>query len=298
MANLYWNKVLAGLAVAVSAVSGKFQKHLILRFVSTLIWYLPDSLVIKHIYIYTILAIPTFTLLSSRSGLLDPKIDIPQMEVTFTDGQKDSLVLEHYNAMPDSKNIDPRRLCNYLGHLKNEKTARVAVTGCVDERNLEGKMYISMISKRSPYQKLFSMDLDGTVNPIEVTESNDAYKTAHGSVVSRNGGEFQDYDEIGETDIEEAAEASTTDGVPYNLKITVKIGTDTAAINKIVNSLGRTVDDWLAEMFTHVQNHYHHATLQHKINFEVVSNISVYSSLFLFNLAIIYIPKYKTRLSS
>ena len=36
MANLYWNKVLAGLAVAVSAVSGKFQKHLILRFVSTL----------------------------------------------------------------------------------------------------------------------------------------------------------------------------------------------------------------------------------------------------------------------
>ena len=273
MTNLYWNKILAGIAVAVSAVSGKFQKHLILIFVSTLIWYFHDSLVIKHTYIYIILATPTFTLLSSRSGLLDPKIDIPQVEVTFTDGQKDSLVLEHYNALPHSKNIDPRRLCNYLGHLKNEKTARVAVTGCVDERNLEGKMYISMISKRSPYQKLFSMDLDGTVNPIKVTESNDAYKTAHGAVVSRNGGEFQDYDEIGETDIEEAAEASTTDGVPYNLKVTVKIGTDTAAINKIVNDLGRTVDDWLAETFTHVQNHYHHDTLQHKINFEVDSNV-------------------------
>ena len=75
-------------------------------------------------------------------------------------------------------------------------------------------------------------------------------------------------DEIGETDIEAAAEASTTDGVPHNLKMKVKIGTDTASINKIVNGLGRTVDDWLAETFTHVQNHYHHATLQHKIDFE------------------------------
>ena len=231
---------------------------------------------IKQTYIYIIVASPTFTLLSSRSGLLDPKIDIPQVEVTFEDGQKDTLVLEHYNAMPHSKNIDPLRLCNYLGHLKNEKTARVAVTGCVDERNLEGKMYISMISKRSPYQKRFSMDLDGTVNPIQVTKSNDAYKTTNGHVVSREGGEFQDYDEIGEIDVEAAAEASTTDGVPYNLKITVKIGTDTAAINKIVNGLGRTVDDWLAEMFTHVQNHYHHDTLQHKINFEVYLNFFIY----------------------
>ena len=90
---------------------------------------------LKHNYIYIILATPTFTLLSSRSGLLDPKVDIPQVEVTFEDGQKDTLVLEHYNAMPHSKNIDPLRLCNYLGHLKNEKTARVAVTGCVDERS-------------------------------------------------------------------------------------------------------------------------------------------------------------------
>ena len=49
------------------------------------------------------------------------------------------------------------------------------------------------------------------------------------------------------------------------------------AVNKIVNGLGRTVDDWLAEMFTHVQNHYHHDTLQHKINFEVDLNIFIYS---------------------
>ena len=84
-------------------------------------------------------------------------------------------------------------------------------------------MYISMISARSPYQKLFSMDFDGNVTPIQLGESNDAYETSQGVVVSRAGGEFQQLDEIGETDIEAAAEASTTDGVPHNLKMKVKI---------------------------------------------------------------------------
>ena len=225
-------------------------------------------LVPQRMYVLIILATPTFKLLASRSGVVDPETNIPEMEVTFEDGQKDTLVLKHYNALPDSNNIDPSRLCNYLGHLENEKTARVAVTGCVDDKNLEKKMYISMISARSPYQKLFSMDFDGNVTPIQLGESNDAYVTSQGAVVSRAGKEFQQLDEIGETDIEAAAEASTTDGVPHNLKMKVKIGTDTASINKIVNGLGRTVDDWLAETFTHVQNHYHHATLQHKIDFE------------------------------
>ena len=228
----------------------------------------PFLLVPQRMYILIILATPTFKLLASRSGVVDPETNIPEMEVTFEDGQKDTLVLKHYNALPDSNNIDPSRLCNYLGHLENEKTARVAVTGCVDDKNLEKKMYISMISARSPYQKLFSMDFDGNVTPIQLGESNDAYETSQGVVVSRAGKEFQQLDEIGETDIEAAAEASTTDGVPHNLKMKVKIGTDTASINKIVNGLGRTVDDWLAETFTHVQNHYHHATLQHKIDFE------------------------------
>ena len=108
--------------------------------------------------LYTNIGTTTFTLLSSRSGLNDPKIDIPEMEVTFENGQKDTLVLRHYNAIPDSTNIDHTRLCNYLGYLKYEEDARVAVTGCVDERNLEGKMNITLLSKRSPYQKSFFMD--------------------------------------------------------------------------------------------------------------------------------------------
>ena len=191
------------------------------------------------------------------------------MEVIFADGNKDKLVLSHYNAFLDSKDIDPTLMCNYLGYLAHEKDARVAVTGCVDERNVEGKMYISLLSKRSPYQKSFSMDLNGNVEPIKITGSNDGYLSFANEPISRKGGEFTEEDEIGESDIEAAAEASTTDGVPYAIKVKVKIGTDTAAVKKITQDLKRTVDEWLAEMFTHVQNHYHHGTLKHKINFEV-----------------------------
>lgn len=217
---------------------------------------------------------PTFKLLSSRSGLNDPRTDIPEMEVTFGNGQKDMLVLRHYNALPDSTNIDHTRLCNYLGYLKYEEDARVAVTGCVDERNLEGKMYITLLSKRSPYQKSFSMDSDGHVETIKIMESNDAYleitnDVSTGQFDNGTDATFTEGDEIGNLQEEAEAETVDTNGVPFELYVKIKIGTDTSAQNKIVNGLGKTVDNWLGEMFTHVQTHYYHTTLGHMINFKV-----------------------------
>ena len=66
----------------------------------------------------------TFRLLSSRPTPTNAKYQLPELEVTFPDGQKDMLLLEHYNAMPQSKSIDQLRVCNYLGHLKNEEDSR------------------------------------------------------------------------------------------------------------------------------------------------------------------------------
>ena len=209
----------------------------------------------------------TFQLLSSRSGLNDPRMEIPEMEVRFGNGQKDTLVLRHYNAFPDSTNIDHTKLCNYLGHLKYEEDARVAVTGCLDERNLEGKIYITLLSKRSPYQKSFSMDFDGNVEPIQIMESNDAYLGISTRQVGY--GTFTDKDEIGISSLEVEASEADTNGVPFELNAKIKLGTDTSALDKIVNGLNTTVANWLADMFTHVQNHYYHSTLGHVINFEV-----------------------------
>ena len=212
---------------------------------------------------------PTFRLLSSRFASINPKYQIPELEVTFEDGHKDTVVLEHYNAMPQSKRIDHTRLCNYLGHLRSEEDSRVSVTGCFDNRNSEGKLYISLLSRRSPFQKSFAMDMRGNVKPIYIAESNNAYITLTGEVFTRNNEIFQHEDKVEETIMEAARDASANNSVPYNLSLTVKIGTDTGVSDYIVNTLGRTVDEWIAEMFTHVQNHFYHPSLNHKVHFEI-----------------------------
>ena len=103
----------------------------------------------------------TFKLVSKHSQWNDPKHDIPVIEVTFSNGHSDRLNLNHYNALPNSANIDHSRLCNYLGNLQNERDATVAVTGCPDaERNAEKKMLITLMSSQSPGQKSFAIDLN------------------------------------------------------------------------------------------------------------------------------------------
>ena len=214
--------------------------------------------------LYITIGKTTFKLLSSRSALKDPRIDIPEMEVTFGDGEKDTLILKHYNALPDSTNIDHTRLCNYLGYLKYEQDARVAVTGCPDQRNLEGRMYITLLSKHSLYQKSFSMDLDGHVEPIQIMQSNNAYLSTPENLTSRQEDTFTDGDAIVNSQVEAEASVAESTGVPSSIKLRIRLGTDIAAKDK----LGTMVDNWLAEMFTHVQNHYHHTSLGHRINFE------------------------------
>ena len=117
------------------------------------------------------------------------------------------------------------------------------------------------------------MDLDGNVESIKITESNDAYLESPKDAINRHIGSikgdlFIEKDELGSIKVEKAAAAAKTGGVPYELNVSIKIGTDTSAPNKIVGD-GGTVDNWLAEVFTHVQNHYYHATLGHRINFDV-----------------------------
>ena len=111
-----------------------------------------------------------FKLMSTRSGnLIDPKLDIPQIEVTFANGIKQKMILQHYNAIPNSKMMDQSRLCNYLGHLDgDERESRVAVTGCLLGDNPDEKMYITLLSKHSPNHKTFSLETNGNVQHIEI----------------------------------------------------------------------------------------------------------------------------------
>ena len=113
------------------------------------------------------------------------------------------------------------------------------------------------------------MDLDGNTEPVQLQRSNHQSLPEDKTILLRQGGTFTDGDEIGDSEIEAEAASSDTNHVPYEIKVKIKLGTDSSARDTIENNLGTTVDNWLAEVFTHVQLHYHHRSLKHKINFEV-----------------------------
>ena len=110
-----------------------------------------------------------FQLTSTRSGTIDPRFDIPEIEVTFTNGVKQKMVLRHYNAIPNSDKIDHSRLCNYLGHLQgDELNTSVAVTGCFMGDESDEEMHITLLSQHSPNHKSFIFDKNGKTKHIEI----------------------------------------------------------------------------------------------------------------------------------
>ena len=221
--------------------------------------------------LYRISGVTSFQVLSRASGSNDPH-DIPVIEVTFKDGHRDELVLKRHNPLPRSINMDHNRVCNYLGTLKNDVDATVAVTGCPDENNQDELMFITLISKRSIYQKSFVMDFTGHVEPIQLSEVDSRNLQVHENLDFRNENKFVEGDEIGDTEEEAKAQSTVVGGsnpVPFAIKAKIKLGTDASASDTITNRLNRTVDAWIAETFTHVQAHFHHRTLRHRINFEV-----------------------------
>ena len=223
------------------------------------------------IFLYHVSGVNSFRVLSTASGSNNPH-DIPVIEVTFKDGQKDELVLKRHNPLFRSRNIDHNRVCNYLGHLKNEVDATVAVTGCPDEKNQDELMFITLISKRSIYQKSFSMDFTGHVESIQVSEAYSRNLPVRENLSSRNENIFVEGDEIGDTEEETKSQNTVVGGsssVPFAIKAKIKLGTDASASDTITNKLNSTVDAWISEILTHVQAHYHHPTLRHRINFEV-----------------------------
>ena len=53
--------------------------------------------------------------------------------------------------------------CNFIGHLKNEKSACVAVTGCYDREDVE----LTIHSKHNTDANMYVLRKDGSVKSIE-----------------------------------------------------------------------------------------------------------------------------------
>ena len=215
----------------------------------------------------------SFRILSTFDGPYNPLRDVPDVEVTFKSGETDRFVLNHHVALPFSSTLNHAKTCNYLGHLENEVDARIGVTGCLDESNIERKIYITILSSQSPFQKSFSIDFDGNVSFIqreEGSEEKESYRMVE---------EFIEGDEIGDQEEETIASKvilGGTNTVPYAIKATIRLGIDISAKDTIENRLGTSVDNWLTKVMTHFQTHYIHPTLRHRIAFKVTQPLFFY----------------------
>ena len=100
-----------------------------------------------------------FEVVASRS-IEEP----PTIQVTFADGRKDALELNHYKHSEKSS-IG----CNYIGALRSDPTSSVAVSGCLNKPG--DKMEVTMISDYSKNQ-MFAVDFNGNTevihNPFEI----------------------------------------------------------------------------------------------------------------------------------
>ena len=103
---------------------------------------------------------PTITVRQDRS-----LYDIPEIAIIFADGFEDELVLEKHFPNEEAR-LENKEHCNYYGHLKNDPTACVAVTGCYGQDDL----HFTIMSDHSLNQNMFVLEKDGQLRVSEDTE--------------------------------------------------------------------------------------------------------------------------------
>ena len=96
-----------------------------------------------------------FKVIASRS-IVEP----PTVEVTFENGIKDNLQLEHFHM----KNMNAPIGCRYIGRLQNNPWSSVAVTGCLNQPG--DNMEVTMLSNHS-INSMFSVDYSGNTKALK-----------------------------------------------------------------------------------------------------------------------------------
>ena len=199
-----------------------------------------------------------------RSGLIDPRTDIPEIEVTFTNGVKQKMVLRHYEAIPNSNTIDRSRLCNYLGHLEgDEVNSSVALTGCLMGGHPDEEAHITLLSLNSKRHKSFSFDRNGKTKHIGMEATIDSRDARDGNQQQDQVLKYKDW-------VEAAAKVSAAElsVVPPILTINIRLGYDRST-KEYFEKKGGNRDNWLAEVMTHSQAHFLHSSLEHQIILKV-----------------------------
>ena len=88
--------------------------------------------------------------------------EVPSIAITFANGVKDSMVLERFYPTQESR-MARTPSCNFIGHLENEKTACVSLTGCASSDDL----HFTINSKNSGSSNMYILHKDGNLELVE-----------------------------------------------------------------------------------------------------------------------------------
>ena len=103
------------------------------------------------------------TRLEPQFTLLEKSLDgTPSIRIEFPDGYQDTMVLKKFYGNDEDKIANLHR-CHYIGRLANETESGVAMTGCVENEDVE----FTILSKHSKACQIFKWTKNDKVEVIK-----------------------------------------------------------------------------------------------------------------------------------
>ena len=88
--------------------------------------------------------------------------EVPSIDITFANGVKDSMILERFYPTQESR-MARTPSCNFVGHLENEKSACVSLSGCPGSDDL----HFTINSKNSGSSNMYILKNNAEVELVE-----------------------------------------------------------------------------------------------------------------------------------
>merc|ERR1739838_844 len=167
--------------------------------------------------------------------------------------------------------IASKERCHYIGHLANELTACVAMTGCVGSQDVQ----FTILSKHAPNSSTFKWSKDGKVELMKSSIHGNRDAIHFPRTITQVGSDETILSEIQEADF--AAAADCTDGtctLPSTQHMQIQVGYDTLFLAQFDDA--DAAEEYIDGVWTHLQTNYCHVTLTSSVLIERLDGINHY----------------------
>merc|ERR1712062_539217 len=198
--------------------------------------------------------VPTIKVSQARS-----KGSVPEMQITFADGHEDKLILHRHFISGAERMMDKEMTCNYLGHLENDASACVAVTGCIGQ-----DMELTINSKHNTKTNIYLLQKSGDVQllPRPFSDSESVPEKAPEDI-ERAFTEVHSDEEIDPDDLADemqweaictSADTSGCSSIPSYNELTMQIGYDDSFKNSFQSQGAANI--YISQLLTHSQAYF------------------------------------------